>query len=76
MFRPGSVIPSFKEEGSVTIEMSEDLFARIGEKTQEIKELATLARMGPDEELPMRISQILGCANELSRLENQARILI
>jgi len=54
------------------IEMSEKLFAAIGEKTQEIKELVTLARMGPDKERPMRINQILTCANELSQLESEA----
>ncbi len=58
------------------IEMSEELFARIGDKTQEIKVLVTLARMGPDEERPKRFNQILRCANELIRLENEARIVV
>lgn len=58
------------------IEMSEKIFNKILEKTQEIKELATLARMGPNRERQMRFNQILCCANELSRLQGEAQIIL
>ncbi len=56
--------------------IDEALFAKINEKTREIREIATLARMGTDEEQRIGLDEVLTKVNDLTRLQNEAQLMI